>query len=283
MQNRICDLCSHPIQDLICASLDHSTPVIRFARSEMPIAKAIRWCNDPKNLRCAHTSCNSAKLEFTREEFFARGLNEREAPRFLTDGQLLELQFMLGVGGHISGRKHVESGHIQALGKKFGRIRGRKHVESGQITRIATPESCAKGGRASGRKHAENKTGIFGRSPEKMSADGRKGGRIGGRKHSESGHLARIAGMGGRRVHELHPELAAQNGRKNVDSGQIQALGKSGVGGRIGGHRTHELHPDLLAQNGRLTTHNRWHRNRGVSNLKCELCRAAAKSCQRVA
>src|SRR5579864_3176594 len=34
----------------------------------------------------------------------------------------------------------------------------------------------AKGGRAQGQRHKENKTGVCGRSAEKMSADGRKAG-----------------------------------------------------------------------------------------------------------
>lgn len=63
MSNRRCDLCGHPIQDLICASLDHSTPVVHFARNlEMPIDDAVAQTNHPQNLRVAHANCNAAKL-----------------------------------------------------------------------------------------------------------------------------------------------------------------------------------------------------------------------------
>jgi general stress protein YciG len=211
MQNRRCDLCSHSIQDLICATLDHSTPVISFARSEMPIDKAIAQANNPMNLRCVHASCNKAKYRLTREEWYQRGLNKRDAPRILTDGELLLLSF--------------------------------------QITRIASMGGRISG-RIVGRKTFENKTGVFGRSPEKMSEDGRKGGRI-----------------GGCRAHELHPEMAARCGRKNVESGHLASIAtpeSCAKGGRISGRIV-----------GPKVCHVRWHVNRGISNPACALCQAA--------
>jgi hypothetical protein len=39
-------------------------------------------------------------------------------------------------------------------------------------------EDGKKAGKISGQKHKENKTGVCGRSKEKMSEDGKKGGRI---------------------------------------------------------------------------------------------------------
>lgn len=192
IQNKVCDLCGHLIQDLICAALDHSVPVIRIARSSMSIEEAIAVANDPKNLRCAHASCNHAKLGLTREEWFARGLNERDTPRFLTEGQLLELQFRLGTSGRmhgpINGRNAVRNRTgIYALGydkTKGGCIGGRITVE--HKIGIHAPEMYGVGGRIggkiAGRKHFENKTGPF--APEHRGK--------GGRKNVESGHLARI-------------------------------------------------------------------------------------------
>ena len=60
---------------------------------------------------------------------------------------------------------------------------------------------------------------------------GPSGGFISGRKNVESGHIARLgrSGVGGRRAHELHPDLFKQIGQKNIDSGHIQALGRKNV------------------------------------------------------
>ena len=48
-----------------------------------------------------------------------------------------------------------------------------------------TSESAAKAGKKGGKTNALNKTGVCGRSPEKMSEDGRKAGLIGGAKNLE--------------------------------------------------------------------------------------------------
>jgi len=141
MQNRRCDLCGHPIQDLICAALDHSIPVIWFARSAMPIEQAIAEANAPKNLRCAHTSCNHHKHDKTREEWFAQGLNNRNRPRLLTADDLLTLQFRLGAGGRIGGRNNSHENHVRAgrLGGHIsGPVNGRKMAESGHLARISS-------------------------------------------------------------------------------------------------------------------------------------------------
>src|SRR5216684_136980 len=76
MQNRICDLCGHPIQDLVLASLDHSISIIVFARGPLSIKKATLLANDLSNLRAVHSSCNSKKNNKTRADWFARGLDK---------------------------------------------------------------------------------------------------------------------------------------------------------------------------------------------------------------
>jgi hypothetical protein len=75
-------------------------------------------------------------------------------------------------------------------GKKGGKIAGNKAKKNKTGICGRSPEKMSedgkkggkKGGKIAGNKHKENKTGIFGRSPEKMSEDGRKAGEIGGLK-----------------------------------------------------------------------------------------------------
>jgi hypothetical protein len=157
MQNRICDLCNKPIQDLIFAALDHSIPVISFAKGSLSIKKAIQAANDLSNLRAVHKFCNSSKGDMTREEWFAKGMNEKVGePRIWTQIEIEEFRKRLAKGPHLGGRKMVESGKLSLL---------------------RTPEHQIKAARAGGR------------------IGGKIGGRISGRKNAESGHLARIRNL----------------------------------------------------------------------------------------
>jgi hypothetical protein len=268
MQNQICDLCEHPMQDLIVATLEHSVPVIVFARGPLPIAKAERQCNAPGNLRAAHGACNSVKNGLTRKEWFARGLNETVGkPRLLTDGQLLELQFRLGEngrkGGRISGRIQVEKGlgcHAPGMAEKGGRISGRIAAQNG--TGCHAPGMAEKGGRIVGRINKEKKIGIF--APGMQAKGGRitaqngtgchapgmaeKGGRISGRIAAQNGtgcHAPGMAEKGGRIVGRINkekkigifaPGMQAKGGRITAQNGTgCHAPGMAEKGGRISG------------------------------------------------
>jgi hypothetical protein len=68
------------------------------------------------------------------------------------------------------GQRHVESGHIQALGKIMGK------------------------------KCVENKIGMFGMSKEAKSESSSKAGKIGGKRNVESGHIQALGktGVGGK-------------------------------------------------------------------------------------
>jgi hypothetical protein len=250
MSNRICDLCGHPIQDLICAALEHSTPVIYFAKSTMPIEEAIAQANDPKNIRVAHSSCNSAKNVLTREEWFARGLNDREAPRLLTEGQLLELQFRLGAGG-------------------------RATAASGKLAFALTPADRLRGARVSGKRAFERGTGIFAPGYLQKGIGGRKmvAKKIGMFAPENLGMGGRIAGP---KTNEMHIGIFAPDFDK-------RAPGR--IGGPIGGRKAKELGlgifaPGMAAAGGRIASrinnHERWHIKRGIVNPNCELCRASS-------
>lgn len=63
------------------------------------------------------------------------------------------------------------------------------------------------------------------------------------------------------------------SGRKNADSGQVVALGKSGIGGRAAAERRLGAMAPGVAFKGRiLGLHVRWHVNRGLVNPDCSLC-----------
>lgn len=81
-------------------------------------------------------------------------------------------------GGLISGRKSVESGHIQALGT----AQGRKNIKSGHIQAL---------GKIQGRKNAES-----GFMAEVGRIHGVINGRIAGRKAVDSGLLESIRPLG---------------------------------------------------------------------------------------
>jgi hypothetical protein len=155
MQNRICDLCMRPIQDLVFAALDHSIPIIHFL--QLPLAEAAVQANDPKNLRCAHMECNSAKKTMTRVEWFARGLNNR-TPRLYSAEDLVVF-------------------HLWAIRRQKSR--------------------AGAGGRAAGLATKAAGTGIFSRTSAEHLADSAAGGRKGGRTNaSVKGYLSRIGKLG---------------------------------------------------------------------------------------
>jgi hypothetical protein len=190
MQNRICSLCSQPIQDIVVCELDHGTPVIRFARAwDIAIEDAVRECNDPSNLRAVHALCNHVKHDMTRDEWFKAGMPERVGkPRVYTDVELLELQFRLGAGGRVSGRQNVESGRLARIGEL-----------------PQSKEARRNNGRLGASKQAENGIGIFA-----LGFDRSKAGGIGGRKHIESGHWDTVKPFG------LHTRWHVKRGITNI-------------------------------------------------------------------
>lgn len=159
IQNRICDLCGRPIQDLILAHLDHSIPVIKYAQAwDIALDDAVRECNSLENLRIVHSKCNLIKLDKTRDEWFEQGLDKLvEETRRLTTNELDALRYKLGEGGRIAGRKNVETGRLEYARK------------------CISPERKIGGGKKAGRLAA-----MSGR----MSEMGKKGGSISGSRNS---------------------------------------------------------------------------------------------------
>jgi hypothetical protein len=270
MSNRICDLCEHPIWNLIEVTIDHSTPVIHFARGPLSIEEAIAACHHPQNIRVAHESCNKSKNSLSREEWFANSFNDRGAPRKLTEGELLLYQFRLGAGGRANAKANKESatgyfapGKAAEAGRKGGRATKEKKVgiftpgfdftASGRKMfklklGVFAPEHLGKGGRVSGpitgkllgerfgkiigAMCAEKKIGVCGRSKQEMTANGKKGGAVAGRIAADSGRCSR---------------MAASGGRASAAKGHLPSI--SGLG-----------------------RHTRLHVSRGIYDATCKLC-----------
>jgi hypothetical protein len=84
-------------------------------------------------------------------------------------------------------------------------------------------ESCRNAGKIGGNKNKENKTGVCGRSPEKMSEDGKKSGKIGGKKCKEN--KTGIFGRSPEKISEDAKNAGKIGGNKNKEN-------KTGVCGR---------------------------------------------------
>jgi len=240
-QNRICDLCDGVIQDVVLAELDHSIPIIFYARSlNTPIEQAIKDCNSLHNLRATHSSCNAVKHDLTRDEWFAQGKNNREVKIF-SEKEILELRYRAGEGGRNRFRIHGDAFTAESR-SRGGKTSGIQNVLNGHLESIRTKENQAKGGR----------TNVLNGNLERIrSLDASiRGGKTQGRIAVESGQLASITtfevrSKGGKKQGPIQ-------GRKNVESGQLAAL------------RTPEHQKEA--------SHIRWHTNRNIVNPKCKLC-----------
>ena len=144
-------------------------------------------------------------------------------------------------------RTHITLTEMQAAFED--RLRFALRLMKGQSTG-AYLESCRKGGKIGGQKV----------------------GKIQGQKNVESGHLARISRLGG---------------RKTAESGHLASI--CSMGGKKGGKRTHELYPNLMSENGKksgrknvesghlasicgIGNHTRWHLHPGRFNPACKFC-----------
>lgn len=251
MQNRICDLCSYPIQDLILAHLDHSIPVIKYARDfDMPIEEAIKVCNDISNLRVTHSFCNHSKLGMTRGEWFSQGKDKTVGqPHIYTAEELLQLFQQLSEiskkGGLIGGQKCAENGHMARMlskvsleqMKKNGREQGIRNSivpnRMSDTSRLRSKESRALSGRAS----QEQKKGIFGLTEEERKANARKGGMAAGQIAKESGQLL-----------------------KHIQESKDKKIGI--------------FAPGMKAKGAQASNHLQWHIRRGIVSSDCPLCKS---------
>jgi hypothetical protein len=112
--------------------------------------------------------------EFTHDECVRGGINSGQIA--VASGRM-ELMLSLITPesmverGTTQGRKNIETGHVQ----RMGRAQGRRNVESGHLERIKTPEVLQAGGRAAGKIAVESGQIHTIKTPESCA----KGGSLG--------------------------------------------------------------------------------------------------------
>jgi hypothetical protein len=111
-----------------------------------------------------------------------------------------ETQKILGIGiynlsieirqenGKKVGTKNKETGHIQELGKKYGKLCYENNLGIFGLSEDERKEYSSKGGKMSGTEAYKNKTGIHSFSKEKRLEIGKKSGT----KNKETGHIQEL-------------------------------------------------------------------------------------------
>lgn len=264
-QNRICDLCNKPIQDLILAELDHSTPLIKYAKDlSLSIEDAVLQCNSLNNLRATHASCNGVKHDMERSVWFELGKDKRK-PRNYSADDIQKRKYIDGAGGRNRYKLHGDAFTNEAR-SRGGKVSGRNNVLSGHWSRVTTFESRQKGGL----KNVEN-----GNLERIRTLEGSiKGGKTQGRIAADSGQLLSIT------TYETRAKggqiQGVIQGKKNVESGQLASLRTpehQRIAGRLAGLKA--VSSGSLAR----ARHIHWHVRRNIINPECKLCQGI-QECQ---
>jgi len=174
---------------------------------------------------------------------------------------------------HICPRKQFPE-HVKAPWNKI-RLSAADHAFAHRLLGAAVPDmimgtawierqriAAVRGGTTQGLKNRENKTGVCGRSPSKISADAVYSGHLGGAATKRNG--TGIFSL----TPEQHLVSAAKGGRR---------------GGARGGRKTRELgvgifspeldHAKITSEGWKKGLHNRWHVNRGITKPGCKWCK----------
>jgi hypothetical protein len=118
------------------------------------------------------------------------GIHSRTREKIIEDGNIgRETQKKLGIGvygltpqkrsenGKKGGSRNVETGHIQNLGKKYGKLCYQNNIGMFGMSEEEKNKRSSKGGKVSGNKAYENKTGIHNFTKEKRLEVSSKGGK----------------------------------------------------------------------------------------------------------
>jgi hypothetical protein len=202
-----------------------------------------KWC---LNENCGGiVSSNMCKIGVKKQIDNKLGIHSRSKEQIKIDGDKgRETQKRLGLGIYsipkeerikISkkvGENNVKSGHIENLGKKYGRLCYENKLGIFRLNKEQMKENSSKGGKVSGNEAYKNKTGIHSFSKEER------------KKHSSNG------------------------GRKNIETGHIQELGKK-QGEKINSKKWKCLITGHITTSGPLTN---YQRSRGIdSKLRVEI------------
>jgi len=127
------------------------------------------------------------------------GLYSRSKEQIKIDGDKgRETQKRLGLGiyskemrkknGEKLGKRNIETGHIQELGKKYGKLCYQNNLGMFGLSEKEKKENSSKGGKVSGTKAYRNKIGIHSFSKEQRIKIGKKSGN----KNKETGHIQEL-------------------------------------------------------------------------------------------
>jgi hypothetical protein len=129
------------------------------------------------------------------------GIHSRTREQIIKDGNKgRETQKKMGIGiyglspeirkenGKRLGQRNVETGHIQKLGKEYGKLCSENGLGLFGMDGGERNEARSRGGKTSGNNAYKNKTGIHAFTKEEKQEIGRKSGR----KNVETGHIKNL-------------------------------------------------------------------------------------------
>lgn len=136
----------------------------------------------------------------TREQIIKDGNKGRETQKSLGTGVYgLSLEIRTENGKKL-GQRNIQTGHIQKLGEKYGKLCYENGWGIFGISEDKRKENSSKGGKISGNEAYKNKTGIHNFTKQERILIGKKSGR----KNVETGH---IQNLGKKQSKQLNSKL----------------------------------------------------------------------------
>jgi hypothetical protein len=124
----------------------------------------------------------------TREQIIKDGNKGRETQKRLKIGIYGLSPEIRTENGKKLGQRNLETGHIQKLGKKYGKLCSESGLGFFGMDENERKEASSKGGKVSGNNAYKNKTGIHAFTKQEKQIIGKKSGR----KNVETGHIQNL-------------------------------------------------------------------------------------------